>query len=46
MHFVHSHVEFFPENIGGVSNEQREKFQVQVRVFLPQNFRNVNDQSK
>ena len=46
MHFVHSHSEFFPKNIGDVSNEHREKFQVQVRVFLPQNSRNVNEQLK
>ena len=26
MHFLHSHLEFFPENLGAVGDEQGEKF--------------------
>ena len=26
MHFLHSHLDFFPENLGAVGDEQGEKF--------------------
>jgi DNA-binding ferritin-like protein len=27
VHFLHSHLDFFPENLGEVSDEQGERFQ-------------------
>ncbi len=26
MHFLHSHLDFFPENLGALCDEQRERF--------------------
>ena len=32
-HFLHSHLEFFPENLGAVSDEQGERFQQDIQVM-------------
>ena len=31
MHFLHSHLEFFPENLGAVGDEQCEKFHQDIQ---------------
>ena len=33
MHFLHSHLAFFPENLGAVSDEQGEQFQQDIQVM-------------
>ena len=30
LHFLHSHLDYFPENLGAVSEEQGERFQMQL----------------
>ena len=31
MHFLHSHLDFFPENLGAVSDEQGERFHQDIQ---------------
>ena len=33
MHFLHSHLEFFPENLGAVSDEQGERFHQDIQAM-------------
>ena len=33
MHFLHSHLDFFPSNLGEVSDEQRERFHQDISVI-------------
>ena len=33
MHFLHSHLNFFPKNNGDISNEQGEKFHLDIKLF-------------
>ena len=33
MHFLHSHIDFFPENLGAVSDEHGERFHQDISVM-------------
>lgn len=33
IHFLHSHLDFFPKNLGDVSDEQRERFHRDIRTM-------------
>jgi hypothetical protein len=33
IHFLHSHLDFFPENLGSTSDEQSERFHHDVNFF-------------
>ena len=33
MHFLHSHLDFFPPNLGKVSDKQRERFHQDISVI-------------
>ena len=33
MHFLHSHLEFFPENNGDLSDEHGERFHLDMKLF-------------
>ena len=33
MHFLHSHLDFFPENLGAVSDEQGERFHQDIQTM-------------
>ncbi|CAH2100954.1 unnamed protein product [Euphydryas editha] len=33
IHFLHSHLNFFPENLGSMSDEQGERFHQDLRTF-------------
>ncbi|CAH2105278.1 unnamed protein product [Euphydryas editha] len=33
IHFLHSHVDFFSENLGAVSDEQSERFHQDLKIF-------------
>ena len=33
MHFLHSHLDFFPENLGAVSDEQDERFHQDIQAM-------------
>lgn len=33
IHFIHLHLDFFPENLGQVSNEHGERFHHELNVF-------------
>ena len=33
MHFLHSHLDFFPENLGAVSDEQSERFHQDIQAI-------------
>jgi hypothetical protein len=33
IHFLHSHLDFFPENLGSTSDEQGERFHHDVKFF-------------
>ena len=33
MHFLHSHLDFFPENLGAVSDEQGERFHQDIQAM-------------
>ena len=33
MHFLHSHLNFFPENLGAVSDEQGERFHQDIQAM-------------
>ena len=33
IHFLHSHLNFFPENLGSMSDEQGERFHQDLKVF-------------
>ncbi|KAJ8734609.1 hypothetical protein PYW08_013859 [Mythimna loreyi] len=33
IHFLHSHLIFFPENLGSMSDEQGERFHQDLRIF-------------
>ena len=33
IHFLHSHLDFFPENLGAVSDEQGERFHQDLKIF-------------
>ena len=33
MHFLHSHLEFFPENVSVVSDEQGKRFQQDIQAM-------------
>ena len=33
MHFLHSHLGFFPENLGAVSDEQSERFHQDIQAI-------------
>ena len=33
IHFLHSHLKFFPENLGAVSDEQGERFHQDIRTM-------------
>lgn len=33
LHFLHSHIDFFPENLGAVSEEQGERFHQDIKVM-------------
>ena len=33
MHFLHSHLECFPENNGDVSDEHGERFHLDIKLF-------------
>jgi hypothetical protein len=33
LHFLHSHLDFFPENLGAVSDEHGERFHQTIRVL-------------
>lgn len=33
VHFLHSHLDFFPENLGKVNDEHRERFHQDLKFF-------------
>ena len=33
MHFLHSHLDFFSQNYGDVSNEYGERFHLDIKLF-------------
>ena len=33
LHFLHSHLKFFPENLGAVSDEQGERFHQDIQLM-------------
>jgi len=33
IHFLHSHLDFFPENLGAVSDEQGERFHQDIQLM-------------
>jgi len=33
IHFLHSHLDFFPENLGDVSNEHGERFHQEIKTI-------------
>ena len=33
VHFLHSHLEYFPENLGALSEDQRERFHQDIKIM-------------